>query len=323
MTGEAAQGPERVQGERTGPLVLVTAAGGNVGRELVPLLAKAGCRVRALRSPALGDSPPPQEGATEVVVGDIRDPEVISKAVEGVDSVFHVSPVGLAYYEREIGFSVIDSAIEAGVKHLVLSTVLHPIITALLQHETKRDVEEHLVSSPINWTILQPADYMQMAIPPSTFSTGELAVAWSENYRQTAVDLADVAAVAAKVLTEGERHYFARYELCGLPQSFNGHELAAMIERVCGRPISVKPVSGEQFLGIWAEQPGPPIAAPYGLEDAPAAAAFAGNVVANICSWYNSHDFLGNPNVLEWLLGRPPTTLEQYLRRLHAAALAY
>lgn len=217
---------------------------------------------------------------------------------------------------------MVDSAIEAGVKHLVVSTVLHPIITALLQHETKRDVEEYLVSSPINWTILQPADDMQMAIPPSTFSAGELAVTWSENYRQSAVDLADVATVAAEVLIEGAPHYFARYELCGLPQSFNGHELAAIIERVCGRPISVKPVSGEQFLGVWAKQQGPPIAAPFGLEDAPVAATFAENVIENICTWYNSHDFLGNPNVLEWLLGRRPTTLEDYVRRVHATTLA-
>jgi hypothetical protein len=29
---------------------------------------------------------------------------------------------------------------------------------------------------------------------------------------------------------------------------------------------------------------------------------------------YSSHDFVGNPNVLTWLLGRPPTTFEAYVR---------
>jgi hypothetical protein len=30
---------------------------------------------------------------------------------------------------------------------------------------------------------------------------------------------------------------------------------------------------------------------------------------------YSSCDFVGNPNVLTWLLGRPPTTFEQFLER--------
>lgn len=29
---------------------------------------------------------------------------------------------------------------------------------------------------------------------------------------------------------------------------------------------------------------------------------------------YSSHDFLGNPNVLTWLLRRPPTSFEQFAR---------
>ncbi len=33
------------------------------------------------------------------------------------------------------------------------------------------------------------------------------------------------------------------------------------------------------------------------------------------------HDFVGNPNVLTWLLGRPPTTFEAYVRHQHDAFL--
>jgi hypothetical protein len=29
----------------------------------------------------------------------------------------------------------------------------------------------------------------------------------------------------------------------------------------------------------------------------------------------SSHDFVGNPNVLTWLLGRPPTAYEQFVVR--------
>lgn len=59
-----------------------------------------------------------------------------------------------------MGFAAVDAAREAGVKHFVFSSVLHAIITDLVQHESKRDIEEHLVSSGLEFTILQPANYM-------------------------------------------------------------------------------------------------------------------------------------------------------------------
>jgi hypothetical protein len=31
---------------------------------------------------------------------------------------------------------------------------------------------------------------------------------------------------------------------------------------------------------------------------------------------YDAHGFLGNPNVLQWLLGRPATTYAEYVKRL-------
>ena len=41
-------------------------------------------------------------------------------------------------------------------------------------------------------------------------------------------------------------------------------------------------------------------------------------VLRAISARYSSHDFIGNPNVLTWLLGRPPTTFEEYVRQQYA-----
>jgi len=297
-------------------MILVTAAHGNLARQLIPRLAQSGAAVRGLRATPGGEAQVRALGATEVVTGDIRNPATMMRAMEGVTSVFHVCPGGLAYWEREIGNSVIDAAMKQGVAHVVISTLLHPIISALLQHATKRDVEERLVSSPVNWTILQPADYMQTLVPPSTFRTGELPMSYGIDTRQSAVDLRDVAEVAIKVLVEGKPHYFARYELCGLPQSFTGHELAATASRISGRRIVVKRVSGPEYMRIWAREEGPPIGSAHGLDD-PEGREFARRVLQAIEAWYGQHDYVGNPNVLTWLLGRPPRSLEDYLQTVH------
>ena len=42
---------------------------------------------------------------------------------------------------------------------MFFSSVLHAITTDLIQHELKRDIEEHLVSSGLEFTILQPANF--------------------------------------------------------------------------------------------------------------------------------------------------------------------
>src|SRR3546814_3143445 len=39
------------------------------------------------------------------------------------------------------------------------------------------------------------------------------------------------------------------------------------------------------------------------------------DVITSISQWYGQYDYIGNPNVLTWLLGRPPKTFEQFVHR--------
>ena len=41
-------------------------------------------------------------------------------------------------------------------------------------------------------------------------------------------------------------------------------------------------------------------------------------VFTAIGSTYDQHDFVGNANVLTWLLGRKPTSMEEYTARQYA-----
>lgn len=297
--------------------ILMTAANGNLARQVIPLLVSEGHAVRAMRARPGTEAELLSQGVSEVTIGDIRNADDLAVAINGVDAIFHVCPGGLAYWERAIAADIIRLAEQNGIGHVVFSTLLHPIISSLLQHASKRDAEEMLVSSRLKWTILQPCDYMQTLVPPSTFRTGELPVAYEHEQRHSVVDLRDVAEVAAKVLREGKPHHFARYELCGLPQSIDARELADTIATVCGRPIAVKPVTGPEFMRIWAAEDGPPIGSAHGLDD-PTGRAFARDVLVAIEDWYGKHDYMGNANVLRWLLGREPRSVEDYVRSIYA-----
>ena len=169
--------------------VLVTAANGNQGKLLIPKLLAAGVDVRAcVRSDASAASLR-VAGVTDIVVGDIGDPAVLGRAMNGVEKIYYVGPA-LHPQERETGFAVIDAARSAGVQHFVFSSVLHAITTDLIQHEIKRDLEEYLLSSGLEFTILQPANYMLRHRLRSAFETGVFRLSWSLDRYQSMVDLA-------------------------------------------------------------------------------------------------------------------------------------
>src|SRR3546814_12487093 len=113
-----------------------------------------------------------------------------------------------------MGFQMIDAAKKAGVAHFVFSSVLHAITSDLVQHEIKRDIEEHLLSSGLDFTILQPANYMAPWRLPSAFREGVFRLSWSLDRRQSMVAFGHIVEVALLVLNEGQRHYGATYHIC-------------------------------------------------------------------------------------------------------------
>ena len=201
-----------------------------------------------------------------------------------------------------MGFAAIDAARVAGVRHFVFSSVLHAIITDLVQHEIKRDLEEYLISSGLEFTILQPANYMLDHRLKPAFAQGVFRLSWALDRYQSMVDLGDVTEVAAAVLAESDHHAGATYELVA-PGRYTAHDLAKIISAVAGREVVAEQIDSEVFLR-----------ASLG-SDSPTQFPYQARLLRAISKRYSSHDFIGNPNVLTWLLGRGPTTFEQFVQR--------
>ncbi len=279
-------------------MILVTSAYGNNGRRLIPKLAAEGIEVRAIN---LSDKTEELKelGADEVIVGNALDPVTLNKAMRDVESVFHVGP-SFHPQEAEMGIAVINAASAAEVEHFVYDSVLHPQINALLQHRMKLTVEKHLINSNLNYTILQPMHYMQNINISNVYHGGLFIQASSLETRLSFVDMDDKVGVAAKVLTE-DGHYGATYELCG-DDYLNAIEIAEIMTKVLGRKIKPKLVPKEYIIsGFQKAHPD------YGNYPAKGFNA--------LFDYYSKYGFFGNPNVLQWLLGRNPTTLEDYIKK--------
>lgn len=146
--------------------ILITCAAGKISKVLSPLLLKNGYSLRAFVHSEKSGEQLKQTLAhagdhLEILVGDLQNPTDVKRSLIGIDIVFHIGP-SMHPREDAIGKIVIDEAKHAGVSHFILSSVLHPIRTKLLNHRIKIAVEEYLIESRLPYTILQPTHFMHM-----------------------------------------------------------------------------------------------------------------------------------------------------------------
>lgn len=289
-------------------MLLITAAQGNQGRLLVPKLVAAGLAVRACVQSEASAAALRALGVADVMVGDQSDPAFLARATRDVTSIFHVGPA-CHPREREMGFAMIDAARAQGVRHFVFSSVLHAIVTDLVQHMIKRDVEEYLIASGLEFTTLQPTNYMLPLKLRPAFADGVFRLSWALDRKQSMIDLGDLTDVALAVLRDPSRHAGATYELAGEGR-YTAYEIRDVVARVTGRTIGVERIEPETYLR-----------AVFGDFES-AEFQHQTGVHRSITRYYSAHDFVGNPNVLGWLLGRKPTSFEDFVRSAYAAFTA-
>src|SRR5450432_3180105 len=112
---------------KTGKTILVLGATGHQGGATAHELAARGFSVRALtRDPDKPAARALVELGAAVVKGDLDDPRSVRRAMEAVHGVFSLqTPYGPGGADRETreGIAVADAAKDAGVEHLVYSSV--------------------------------------------------------------------------------------------------------------------------------------------------------------------------------------------------------
>lgn len=280
-------------------MILITGSAGKTGRSVLQALVDRDFPVRALVHRADQCSVVQSLGAVDVIVGDMRSPEIMQQAVRGVEAIYHIPP-NMSPDELSIGQHAITAARSAGVEHFVFHSVLKPQIKAMPHHWNKMLVEEQLVASQLPYTILQPAAYMQNILANwySIRENGVYPVPYPAGTRICLVDLEDVAQVAATVLTEAG-HKFAAYELAGTG-GISQTEVADRLGQELERPVIVSSIPVDR----WAEKARRSGLAEYQVE-----------TLVKMFTYYQDFGFEGNSKVLTWLLGRSPGSLEEFIRR--------
>lgn len=294
--------------------VLVTGAGGKTGRAVVDALTARGAGVRALvRDPdrhaalSVESSDRPADGIrrreapdrrrdVEVVRGDQRVVDDLVAALEGCAAVYAIAP-NVSPHERAMARAVVEACGTAGVTRLVFHSVIHPQLSAMPHHADKAAAEESVITSGLDWTILQPNAYLQnLAGYAALLRAGTYRVPYATDRGLAMVDLRDVASVAAGCLLDG-RGVHGCFELSG-PDEVSPDDVA----RVAGAILGTEVLAERWDPGAWVDAQEVSDAARYRLH-----AMFV---------HYDRHGSPGDATVLGLLLGHRPSTLTSYLGEL-------
>ncbi len=279
-------------------MILVTGAAGKTGLAILRALARRGATTRAFVYRPEQIERVRNAGANSTAVGDLRDASALRLACEGARAVYHLCP-NVHPAEANIGRAVIAACREASVEHLIYHSVLHPQTQSMPHHWHKLLVEEAIFESGIPFTILQPCAYMQnvLAHLPAAAEDGVYALPYDPTARLSLVDLEDVAEAAAVVLTHPD-HANATYELAG-PAALSAHDIADALSKAVGRSVEAR----RRSMADWT---------------AAAAGSLPPDAIALLqamFAYYDRYGFAGNPNTLEWLIGRPANPFSAFLAR--------
>ncbi|RZK51507.1 MAG: SDR family oxidoreductase [Pedobacter sp.] len=275
--------------------IAITGATGQLGKVVVEKLKEKTATenlVALVRNPEKAS-----ELAVETRVFDYTKPETLVTSLEGIETLLLISGNEIGQRETQHK-NVIDAAKEAGVKHIVYTSLLHAATSEMALAPEHLATENALTSSGITYTILRNGWYTENyagsisgAIQAGAFigSAGDGKISSA-----TREDFAEAAAVV--LATEG--HDNKIYELGG-DEPYTLGDLAAEISKQTGKEIAYNNLPEADYANILVS---------FGLPDGFAKVLADSDAKAANGSLYTEDKTLSN------LIGRPTTPLANVVK---------
>lgn len=278
-------------------MIVITAATGKLGTLVVERLLErvSPDAVRlAVRTPDRARRW--AERGVEVVRADYGDRESLERAFAGAQKVLLISSSEVGQRAAQHA-NAIDAAVQAGVGHLVYTSLLKADTSRSLLAEEHVATERKLAASGLSHTVLRNGWYIENYTEnlETPLQLGAFHGA-ARSGRIAAATRADFAEAAVAVLT-GEGHAGQTYELGG--EAFTMAELAATVAEATERAITYVDLPEADYRGA--------------LIDAGVPEAFA-QILANADVAIAEGDLDAPSDDLVALLGRPATPLREAVR---------
>src|SRR5712671_3726409 len=224
--------------------VVVTGSTGKQGGAVAQGLLERGHTVRAVtRDPSSSQAKSLANAGATLVAASLEDTAAITRALEGATSLFAMTTPFGGGTDAEIrqGVAAADAAKAAGV-HLVFTSVNSANRKTGVPHfDSKYEVEKHIAKIGVRATILAPAFFMDnLYYGNEQLAKGIYAVALPPTRTLAQVAVADIGAVAVRVLEDAGRFTGKRFDLAG--DELTGNDIVATLSRATGRAFAYQQI---------------------------------------------------------------------------------
>lgn len=276
--------------------ILVTGATGTIGEALIKALSTekasfvAGVRNKEKAVGIFGSD-------HNLVTFDFEDSGTYEGATNGLDRVFLLGPPMV---------TDLDTLLSPFIDYLKAKDIKRVVYVSALGMEKLPDLPFHtrmvekLKKDKFDYTILKPSFFAQNFKNYEWENITQRGITYAPAGRGKVafVDVADIASVAAKVLT-GEGHSYKEYEITG-PETFSYSDAANLLSEVTGTTIVYPNPSPEEYTRTLKAGGAPDFIAPYMIS--------VYSLIAN-----NDVDYVSE--VAEKLTGKKPSGLKEVLER--------
>jgi uncharacterized protein YbjT (DUF2867 family) len=281
-------------------MIAITGATGTVGSALVDRLASEGVAVRAVvRDPEKRAQKP----NVTWVAGDLSDPSGLDVALHGATRLFLLSPFDARAVEMQLG--VLEAARRVGVRHVVKLSALGAGTTGPAFLTDHHRIEKAIEESGLAFTHLRPNGFFQNLAAfygQAIAEHGEFAESLHPEMPVSMIDVRDVAAVAAKVLTS-EGHEGKTYELTG-PEAITRDQMASTLGQLLGKRVRYVPMGHDEYRAAMIS---------WGVPE------WQATQIVELCAFYNKGAARAVTRTVDAIVGRRACTFKAWAEAHRAA----
>jgi len=229
--------------------ILVTSARGTVGSEVIKQLSNTTPAVNikaAIHS--VENINNLKDDKIKTVRIDYNKPDTLQEALKDVDKLFLLTPE--VPNAPELASNLVTKAKKARIRHIVkLSAMDADLKSDVMSLRLHRQAEKIIEESGIPFTFLRPGEFMQNFVNWDSPMIKEQGIFWRVgDTKVSVVDVRDIAAVAAKTLTDTKkkfRHYSKVYTITG-PEALSYYQMAEILSTATGKKIRYVNISKEE-----------------------------------------------------------------------------
>ncbi|MBT8384201.1 MAG: NmrA family NAD(P)-binding protein, partial [Bacteroidia bacterium] len=145
-----------------------------------------------------------------IVEGDLDDPTAYQHEMNGLDAIFFFQSLQSKNKEIQQGKKFIDTVISNDIKHFVYSSVVGADLNTGIPHfDSKYEIENHIRSSKINYSILRPASFYDNYLFPQVangIKKGKFITPLNKTCKQQIISVDSIGKIAAQVISNPKKY---------------------------------------------------------------------------------------------------------------------